>query len=111
VSENRDLVRRPAGLKPATRICCLTGKEDWVDPGQAACTSMRHGHMDLAHVDAQVAGERMEWVRGERQVLRKGQWTAETCWIPVARFVKARTWRKTMSGDGQGQMAVMQLVP
>ena len=68
--------------------------------------------MDLAHVEAQVAEERMEWVTGERAVLRKGNWVVEPTWLPVARFLKARTWRKVMSrdADGRGPAAVMQLV-
>lgn len=105
--------RRPAGLKPSTVVCCLTGREEWTAPeiGQP-CRSRRHGHMDLAHADSVVAQERAEWVRGEREVLRKGVWMKEDVWIPVIRFLKARTWRKTMSrdADGKGPAATMQLV-
>ena len=106
--------RRPAGLKNSTRICCLAGRDEWTAPEEGRpCSSRRHGHLDLAHADGLVSQERAEWVPGERDVLRKGQWVAEAVWIPVIRLLKARAWRKTMSRDedGAGAAATMQLVP
>ena len=67
--------------------------------------------MILSHVQALVAEGRMEWVAGERTVRRKGVEVVQPAWIPVARFIKARTWRKTISDrTGAGPMACMQLV-
>ena len=104
--------RRPAGLRNSTPICTLVARQEWEAPEAGRCQSRRHGHMDLAHADALVAEERAEWVSGERQVMRGGQWITESCWIPVIRLVKARSWRKTMSRDedGTGPAATMQLV-
>lgn len=105
--------RRPAGLKPSTQICCLTGRDSWIAPPDGGkCRSRRHGHMDLAHAEQVVGNERAEWVRGQREVLRGLEWVKEDAWIPVIRFLKARTWRKTMSrdADGTGPAATMQLV-
>ena len=101
------MARKPAGLKPNTRICCLTGKAEWTSPPRGqACTSRRHGHMNLDRVEGLVAEERLEWVAGQQVV--KGK--VVDVWIPVVRFVVARHWRKTMSKGLGAAVAVMQLV-
>ncbi len=47
---------------------------------------------------------KMAWVKGV-EILPDGK--EKSVWIPVAKFVSARRWRKKMSG---GFVAVMQLV-
>lgn len=67
--------------------------------------------MCLAKVESLIGEDRMEWVAGEREVLRKGVWVVVECWIPVARFKVQRHWRKKASYDGRSAVPVMQLVP
>lgn len=100
--------RKPIGIGPQTRICCLTGNEQWEMPSDGmSCTSKRHGHISLCKVEQFLADGKMEMVRGYR-VNHRG--IEEPAWLPVAKFVNARRWRKTMSvGDG-APMATMQLV-
>ena len=104
--------RRPAGLKPDTRICCLKGQDGWEAPEKGrACRSTRHGHMNLAMADFMVAQEDAEWVEAEQKILQNGEWETRPVWVPVIRRTKKRSWRKTMSvGDGPA-VACMQLVP
>lgn len=110
MAKNRSLA--PATITANTKICCLSGREEWVAPpdGQA-CRSKRHGHITLAKVESLVADQRMEWVPGVQAVFRKGVWVEEKVWIPVARFVKAKRWKKTISFEERGApIATMQLV-
>jgi hypothetical protein len=103
--------RKPAGIDASTRVCCLTGREEWSSPPPGeSCKSRRHGHMSLGKVQALVDDGKMEMVQGICQKFRKGVWIEESCWIPVARFVNARRWRKTLSFDGGAAVATMQLV-
>jgi hypothetical protein len=105
--------RKPRSVGPKTQICCLTGKQTWTAPEQGQpCRSKAHGHITYAKVVQLVDEEKMEWVAGIRQVFKAktSEWVAESCWIPVARFVNARRWKKTPSFDGLSSVATMQLV-
>lgn len=97
--------KKPVKLSPTTRICCLTGNEQWESPEDGkTCRSHRHGHMTLWKCEQLIADGKMEWVKGI-EILAGGK--EKPIWIPVAKFVNARRWRKTYSG---GVVAVMQLV-
>lgn len=101
---------RIAPRTPTTRICCLTKNQIWeapVPPG-SACKSLAHGHMNLEKVAALLAEERMEMVTGTQT---DGAGVEKPVWIPVAQFVRARTWRKKISSLDGASVGVMQLVP
>ena len=91
------------------RVCVLRGTlEPWV-PHVGACRvrSREHGHCGLESAAALVAEGCAEWVK-EEYVTRRGKEGERV--VAAIRLVKRRVWRKRLSRDGRGTMAVMQLV-